>query len=270
MRAVVRFDYTPACTELNDIPTDKKLVLITGHRRENFGKPLRNVIEALRQLSQDGDKCLVFPVHLNPNVRRTVFAHLTGCENIRLLDPLQYPDFVYLMERCWAVVTDSGGIQEEAPSFHRPILITREVTERPEVLDAGFGELVGTDTERLVKAVSPRHVRRDAASHRRPQSLRQRHRGADDRQQPSQLDRAACQCAGRALARLQAGRQRRPRPAQNALDRFRLTRKRSKVRIGKSACRRDCRRRCCRRCPLTVAPASARSRCPRASHRRHG
>ena len=153
VRAVVRFNYTPACAELNDIPTDKKLVLITGHRRENFGKPLRNVIEALRQLSQDGDKCLVFPVHLNPNVRRTVFAHLADCENIRLMDPLQYPDFVYLMERCWTVVTDSGGIQEEAPSFHRPILITREVTERPEVLDAGFGELVGTDTARLVKAV---------------------------------------------------------------------------------------------------------------------
>ena len=163
VRAVVRFDYAPACAELNDIPTDKKLVLITGHRRENFGKPLRNVIEALKQLSEDGDKCLVFPVHLNPNVRRTVFAHLAGCENIRLLDPLQYPDFVYLMERCWAVVTDSGGIQEEAPSFHRPILITREVTERPEVLDAGFGELVGTDTERLVKAV--RHATSGVTPH---------------------------------------------------------------------------------------------------------
>ncbi len=165
VRAVVRFDYAPACAELNTIPTDKKLVLITGHRRENFGKPLRNIIEALKELSQDGDKCLVFPVHLNPNVRRTVFAHLAGCENIRLLDPLQYPDFVYLMERSWAVVTDSGGIQEEAPSFHRPILITRDVTERPEVLDAGFGELVGTDTERLVKAVrratsgvTPHHI----------------------------------------------------------------------------------------------------------------
>lgn len=145
--------YTPHDPEIAKLPTDKKLVLVTGHRRENFGEPMRRVLSGLKQLAEDGDKLIVFPVHLNPNVRSAVAEHLGTSPNIRLLEPLRYPDFVYLMSRAWTVVTDSGGIQEEAPTFGMPIVITREVTERPEVVEAGFGRLVGSDTDAMVDHV---------------------------------------------------------------------------------------------------------------------
>ena len=143
-------NYTPRCKELLNIPTDKKLILVTGHRRENIGAPFLRILDALQKLAEDGDKCLVFPVHLNPNIKNAVTKHLGSSPNILLVPPLLYPDFVYLLGRAWTVITDSGGIQEEAPSFKLPIIITRESTERPEVIKAGYGKLVGSDTDQIV------------------------------------------------------------------------------------------------------------------------
>jgi UDP-N-acetylglucosamine 2-epimerase (hydrolysing) len=151
--ARVRSGYVPQCPEIRDIPADKKLLLVTGHRRENFGEPLHRFTSALAELADDGDKSIVFPVHLNPNVRDHVFARLAGRPNIHLVEPLQYPDFVYLLSRAWVVITDSGGVQEEAPTFHIPIVITRDTTERPEVIEAGFGHLVGCDQNAIVESV---------------------------------------------------------------------------------------------------------------------
>ena len=145
--------HVPHNPAIAQIPANKKLILVTGHRRENFGEPMLRVLEALRTLAADGDKFLLFPVHPNPSVRRAVSEHLGESENLLLVDPLRYTDFVYLLARAWTVVTDSGGIQEEAPSFGIPIVITREVTERPEVVDAGFGHLAGSDTDLIVRTV---------------------------------------------------------------------------------------------------------------------
>jgi UDP-N-acetylglucosamine 2-epimerase len=153
VRNLIRFDYVPQSDQVRRIPTDKKLILVTGHRRENFGKPLKDIVGALRKLAADGDKSIVFPVHLNPDVKRAVYTELSGTANIYLIDPVCYPDFVYLMERAWTIVTDSGGIQEEAPTFHRPIVVTRVSTERPEAVNAGFVTLVGSDAGRLVRRV---------------------------------------------------------------------------------------------------------------------
>lgn len=144
-RTKVGAGYRPIDPEVAQIPADKKLVLATLHRRENIGAPMRNVLKALRTLAQDGDKVIALPVHLNPQVREEVLRYLDDQPNVRLLKPLQYPDFVNLLDRAWTVVTDSGGVQEEAPTFGLQILITRESTERPEVVEAGFGTLVGSD-----------------------------------------------------------------------------------------------------------------------------
>ena len=114
---------------------------------------MRNVLRALRTLAGDGDKVIALPVHLNPQVRGDVIKYLGDAPNVHLLSPLQYPDFVYLLNRAWAVVTDSGGVQEEAPTFGLQILITRESTERPEVVKAGFGRLVGSDYNAIVDGV---------------------------------------------------------------------------------------------------------------------
>ncbi len=149
----IKSGFRPHDPAIAKLPADKKLVLVTGHRRENFGPPLARVLTALKTLSEDGDKVIVFPVHLNPNVRSAVAEHLGESPNIRLLEPLRYPDFVYLMSKAWTVITDSGGIQEEAPTFGMPIVITREVTERPEVVEAGFGTLVGSETGLIVEKV---------------------------------------------------------------------------------------------------------------------
>jgi UDP-N-acetylglucosamine 2-epimerase len=152
-RGKIGSDYRPIDPAVGALPADKKLVLATMHRRENIGKPMRNVLRALRQLANDGDKVIVVPVHLNPQVRADVLGYLSDSPNVRLLAPLQYPDFVYLLGRAWTVVTDSGGVQEEAPTFGLQILITRESTERPEVVSAGFGKLVGTDYDAIVSGV---------------------------------------------------------------------------------------------------------------------
>jgi len=134
---------------------DTRLILVTAHRRENFGKPLENICQALLRLVDIyGDTIrILYPVHLNPNVREPVFRLLYGVPNIILTDPLDYLPLVHLMKRSTLVVTDSGGIQEEAPGLGKPVLVMREVTERPEGIEAGSARLVGTDTDRIVAAV---------------------------------------------------------------------------------------------------------------------
>jgi len=127
------------------IDPKRRLVLVTGHRRENFGRGFENICRALAGLANRGDIQIVYPVHLNPNVQEPVNRMLAGLSNVHLLDPLEYLPFVYLMDRSHMVITDSGGIQEEAPSLGKPVLVMRDVTERPEAVDAGTVKLVGTD-----------------------------------------------------------------------------------------------------------------------------
>ena len=123
----------------------KKIILVTGHRRENFGKPFENICRALRDLASRDNVAIIYPVHLNPNVRKPVFDLLGETRNIHLIEPLEYPAFIWLMEKSYLILTDSGGVQEEAPSLGKPVLVMREVTERTEGIDAGTALLVGTD-----------------------------------------------------------------------------------------------------------------------------
>jgi UDP-N-acetylglucosamine 2-epimerase (non-hydrolysing) len=132
------------------IPTDKKLVLVTGHRRENFGVGFQNLCEALLKISEREDVTIVYPVHLNPNVKNIVYELLSHKANIHLIPPVSYPAFVWLMQQSFLIVTDSGGIQEEAPSLGKPVIVTREVSERPEGVDAGFSTLVGTNKNKII------------------------------------------------------------------------------------------------------------------------
>ena len=131
-----------------------RLILVTAHRRENFGKPLENICVALRKIAERyGDQVqIVYPVHLNPNVQEPVNRLLKGIDNITLLPPLDYLPLVWLMKQAYLVLTDSGGIQEEAPGLGKPVLILREVTERPEAVDAGTVKLVGTDRTSILDA----------------------------------------------------------------------------------------------------------------------
>ncbi|CAH0443579.1 non-hydrolyzing UDP-N-acetylglucosamine 2-epimerase [Ralstonia pseudosolanacearum] len=129
----------------------RRLILVTGHRRENFGEPFERFCVALRLLAaRHPDVQIVYPVHLNPNVQQPVRAILSGHDNVHLIDPQDYLPFVYLMDRAYLIVTDSGGIQEEAPALGKPVLVTRETTERPEAVASGTARLVGTDTARIV------------------------------------------------------------------------------------------------------------------------
>lgn len=133
---------------------ERKIILVTAHRRENFGAPLREICLALSDLARlRRDVEIVYPVHPNPQVCRPVFHLLRNKERITLLPSLGYPEFVHLMARSHLILTDSGGIQEEAPSLGKPVLILRRTTERPEALQAGGGKLVGTDRERIVREV---------------------------------------------------------------------------------------------------------------------
>ena len=128
-----------------------KFILITGHRRENFGQGFVNFCNALKRIAQhDPDWLLVYPVHLNPNVQKPVYDILADCPNIHLIEPQDYLPFVWLLDKCDLVITDSGGIQEEAPSLGKPVLVTRDVTERPEAVEAGTVLLVGTNPEQIV------------------------------------------------------------------------------------------------------------------------
>ncbi|WP_421731718.1 non-hydrolyzing UDP-N-acetylglucosamine 2-epimerase [Brevundimonas sp.] len=139
-------------TQFAYLDPNKPLVLVTGHRRENFGQGFRDICLALRRLSQD-DVQIVYPVHLNPNVLEPVKALLGDAPDVYLIDPVDYPSFVYLMSRASVILTDSGGVQEEAPSLGKPLLVMRNVTERPEAIEAGVAQLVGTDPGRIVASV---------------------------------------------------------------------------------------------------------------------
>jgi UDP-N-acetylglucosamine 2-epimerase len=130
----------------------RRLILMTGHRRESFDGGLERIARAIGRIALRSDVAVVFPVHPNPNVRRA-FEPLSGCGNICLVEPVDYPELVFLLKRCHFVVTDSGGIQEEAPSFGKPVLVTRETTERPEAMELGLAKLVGTDERRLYEAM---------------------------------------------------------------------------------------------------------------------
>nr|WP_297697310.1 UDP-N-acetylglucosamine 2-epimerase (non-hydrolyzing) [Phenylobacterium sp.] len=131
----------------------RKLVLVTGHRRENHGDGLDNICQALATLASRDDVEIVFPVHLNPRVKGPVHARLGGLANVRLIGPQEYLPFVRLMQRADVILTDSGGIQEEAPALGKPVLVMRDVTERPEAVEAGTAVLVGTSSARIVAAV---------------------------------------------------------------------------------------------------------------------
>jgi UDP-N-acetylglucosamine 2-epimerase (non-hydrolysing) len=129
------------------LPANKKMVLVTGHRRENFGEGFVNICEALLSVSKRDDVAIVYPVHLNPNVKDIVYEKLANKTNIYLIPPVSYPAFVWLMQKSFLIVTDSGGIQEEAPTLGKPVLVTRTVSERPEGVAAGFSVLVGTEQQ---------------------------------------------------------------------------------------------------------------------------
>jgi UDP-N-acetylglucosamine 2-epimerase (non-hydrolysing) len=134
---------------------DRRMVLITGHRRENFGAGFESICRAIAELSQRyPDTEFVYPVHLNPNVRKPVFELLRGHSNISLIEPLEYEQFVWAMNRCYFLLSDSGGVQEEAPHLGKPVLVMREVTERPEALEAGSSKLVGVNYEMIVGEAS--------------------------------------------------------------------------------------------------------------------
>jgi UDP-N-acetylglucosamine 2-epimerase len=131
----------------------RRMVLVTGHRRENFGAGFERICAALARIAQQPDVDIVYPVHLNPNVLEPVNRILGGFPNIHLIEPQDYLPFVHLMRRADVILTDSGGIQEEAPSLAKPVLVMRDTTERPEAVAAGTVSLVGTDTETIVDAV---------------------------------------------------------------------------------------------------------------------
>lgn len=132
---------------------DKRLLLVTGHRRENFGSGFENICEAISSISERDDVEVVYPVHLNPNVQEPVKRILGSRKNVHLIAPLDYLPFVYLMGRSYLILTDSGGIQEEAPAIGKPVLVMRETTERPEAVDAGTVRLVGTSVAKIVEGV---------------------------------------------------------------------------------------------------------------------
>lgn len=140
-----RFDFLDA---------SKRLILVTGHRRENFGAGFESICQALADIASRGDVQVVYPVHLNPNVQEPVRRILAGQENVILLEPQDYLPFVYLMDRASILVTDSGGVQEEAPSLGKPVLVMRDTTERPEAVDAGTVKLVGTARAAIVREVN--------------------------------------------------------------------------------------------------------------------
>jgi UDP-N-acetylglucosamine 2-epimerase (non-hydrolysing) len=156
LRAIVQRPAPPEVTKLleeHDIrPGGRELVLVTAHRRENFGKPIEDICAALRRLAGIYSNRLhfVYPVHLNPNIQETVYRLLSGIPNITLLPPVEYLPLVHLMKNAALVLTDSGGIQEEATGLGKPTLVLRQVTERPEGVEAGVLKLVGTDTEKIV------------------------------------------------------------------------------------------------------------------------
>ncbi|MGO0123397.1 non-hydrolyzing UDP-N-acetylglucosamine 2-epimerase [Desulfothermobacter acidiphilus] len=165
LQSVVRADYRFGDQHMyRFLEGGKRLILVTTHRRENWGEPLRQVYRALRRVVERlEDVAVVFPVHRNPVVREAAEEIFAGLDRVHLLEPLPYADFANLMARCHLVLTDSGGLQEEAPSLGKPVLVLREVTERPEALEAGTVRLVGTGEERVYREVI--HLLTNAAAY---------------------------------------------------------------------------------------------------------
>ena len=133
----------------------KRIIGVTSHRRENFGEGMEQIAKAIRQIAErPDDVALVFPVHPNPNVRKVMNERLSGLDNVALIEPLDYPHFARLLNIAEIMLTDSGGVQEEAPALGKPVLVMRETTERPEGVEAGTAKLVGTDAARIVTEIS--------------------------------------------------------------------------------------------------------------------
>lgn len=148
------FIFSMLAKQFSYLDPNKRLILVTGHRRESFGEGFERICLALRKISvENSDVQIIYPVHLNPNVKEPVQRNLSNLENVFLIDPLDYLPFVYLMNRSHFLITDSGGVQEEAPSLGKPVLVMRDNTERPEAVDAGTVLLVGTSVERISTAV---------------------------------------------------------------------------------------------------------------------
>jgi UDP-N-acetylglucosamine 2-epimerase (non-hydrolysing) len=149
---VSTMDFDPQDSLLAGIPWEKEIILLTAHRRENFGQPLKNICHAVKEIARMFEEQIhiVYPVHLNPRVSKLAHRKLGGVNNISLLPPLDYLPLVYLMKRSTLVLTDSGGIQEEAPGLGKPVLVLREKTERPEAVEAGTVRLVGTNSKRII------------------------------------------------------------------------------------------------------------------------
>lgn len=136
------------------IDSSRKMILVTGHRRENFGKGFEGICNALNALSERNDVQIVYPVHMNPNVRGPVYRILGERTNVHLIEPVSYVPFVYLMDQSYFIITDSGGIQEEAPTLGKPVLVMRDTTERPEAVKSGTVRVIGTCSEAIVKAAT--------------------------------------------------------------------------------------------------------------------
>jgi len=133
----------------------ERIILVTMHRRESFGEDLKNVCVALKKVAEENKSIkIVYPVHLNPNVKKPVYSLLSGLDNIILMEPLCYEDFLWLMYKSYLIITDSGGVQEEAPTLKKPVLVIRKFTERPESVEMGISRLVGTETEAIVREIS--------------------------------------------------------------------------------------------------------------------
>lgn len=144
----------PLKKRMRALNAGRKVILVTGHRRENFGRGFRDICAALKKMSESRDDVsIVYPVHLNPNVRRPVMSILGKARNIHLIEPLDYDTFIFLMRQSYLILTDSGGIQEEAPTLGKPVLLMRNTTERPEAIRAGAVRMVGTEKDDIVKGV---------------------------------------------------------------------------------------------------------------------
>jgi UDP-N-acetylglucosamine 2-epimerase (non-hydrolysing) len=165
LHAILALPFDAAHGPLADLAPGRRLILVTAHRRESFGKPLEAIFSALKRLAERyaSQADLLYPVHLNPNVREPARRILGGLPNVRLLDPLDYQTMAHCLQRAYLVLTDSGGLQEEAPALGTPVLVMREVTERPEALEAGTARLVGTDAERIFAEAS--RLMDDPAAH---------------------------------------------------------------------------------------------------------
>jgi len=132
----------------------KRIIGVTSHRRENFGEGMEQIAAAIRRIAARSDTAVIFPVHLNPNVRKVMNERLSGLDNVALIEPLDYPHFARLLAIAEVMLTDSGGVQEEAPALGKPVLVMRETTERPEGVAAGTAKLVGTSAETIVSEIS--------------------------------------------------------------------------------------------------------------------